>query len=166
MIAVADAAERPRQRRLGLWIAFALSLTLNVCMVGGLVWAMLAAEPVTAPAERFVAIGRSLQLDPQQRSALAAFESTALEATHNLRQSNSPVMQQIWNEMAESKPDEAKISQLIDEAIQNRRTYQGKMTSALLTFLATLSPEQRTEFAQLVRHPEWERRHSFRFALP
>lgn len=166
MIAVADVAERPRQRRIGLWIAFALSLTLNICLVGGLVWAMLAAEPVPAPAERFVAIGRSLQLDAQQRSALAAFESTALQATRSLRENNSPVMQQIWNEMAQAKPDEGKISQLIDEAINNRRAYQGKMTSALLTFLATLSPEQRTQFAQFVRHPEWERRRSFRFSLP
>jgi uncharacterized membrane protein len=166
VIAVADAADRPQRRRLSLWIALALSLTLNVCLVGGLVWAMFAAEPMSAPAERFVAIGRGLNLDPQQRTALVAFEAKALEATRQLRESNAPVMRQIWNEMAQSKPDEAAISRLTDEAIQNRRTYQGKMTSGLLAFLATLSPEQRSQFAQLVRHPDWERRRSFRFSLP
>lgn len=166
MIAVADAADRPRRRRIGLWIVLALSLTLNVCLVGGLVWAMLAAEPVSGPAERFVGIGRSLNLNPQQRTALLAFEATALQATRTLRESNAPVMQKIWNEMAQAKPDEAQISSLTDQALQNRRAYQGKMTAGLLTFLATLSPEQRSEFAQLVRHPDWERRRNFRFSLP
>lgn len=166
MIAVAEMADSTPRRRLGLWIALALSLTLNVCLVGGLVWAMVALEPMPAPAERFIAVGRSLHLDGPQRAALAAFETTAREASRTLRESNAPVMQKIWNEMAQAKPDEATISRLTDEAIQNCRAYQGAMTTGLLKFLATLSPEQRSQFARLAHHPDWEKRRGFRFAIP
>jgi uncharacterized membrane protein len=166
LIAVAEQADRAPRRRLGVWIALALSLTLNVCLVGGLVWAMVAMEPPPAPAERFVAVGRNLDLDATQRAALAAFAMTARNATLSLRESNAPVMQKIWNEMAQAKPDEAAVSSLTDEALQNRRVYQGAMTTGLLKFLATLSPEQRSQFAQLAHHSAWNGRRGFHFPNP
>ena len=166
MIAVADDAAHAPRRRLGLWIALALSLTLNVCLVGGLGWAMLAMEPPPAPAERFVAVGRDLDLDPAQRAALAAFAVTAREATHALRESNAPVMQKIWDQMAQGTPDEAAISRLTDEALENRRVYQGKMTAGLLKFLSTLSPEQRSQFAQLAHHANWDRQRRLHLPNP
>jgi Spy/CpxP family protein refolding chaperone len=168
LIAVAEqAVQAAPRRRVGVWIALALSLTLNVCLVGGLVWAMIAIEPQPAPAERFVAVARSLDLTNAQRASLAAFAATAREATASLRDHNAPVMQKVWEEMARPQPDEAAISRLTDEALQNRRTYQSEMTSGLLKFLATLRPEQRNEFTQLAHRHAWEQhRRGLRLPTP
>ena len=56
--------------------------------------------------------------------------------------------------MAKAQPDPAAISKLIDTALDNRRAFQGKMTANLMTFVATLTPDQRQRFAELaLRRP-------------
>ncbi len=161
MTALADLAARKVQGRPGLWVALALSVTLNVFLVGGIVWGMMAYEPLRTPAERFVAVGRSMQLDQPQRAALATFAATARDATLALRQSNAPVMQKIWSELAKPNPDESAIASLTGEALAHRRSYQDTMTAGLIKFLATLSPEQRSQFTALVHRPHPEPRHGF-----
>ena len=131
MTMAAEAAIGAKRHGHGLWVALALSVTLNVFLVGGLVWAMLGTERMGPPTQRFLAIGRSLDLNDGQRAALTAA-----------------------------------ISRYADAATQNRRVYQTSMTNGLLTFLATLSPEQRSRFATLAHHPEPPKRRILRFVLP
>jgi uncharacterized membrane protein len=166
MTMAAEAAIGAKRHGHGLWVALALSVTLNVFLVGGLVWAMLGTERMGPPTQRFLAIGRSLDLNDGQRAALKSFATTAREASRTLRDGNSPLMQQIWTEMAKPSPDTAAISRYADAATQNRRVYQTSMTNGLLTFLATLSPEQRSRFATLAHHPEPPKRRILRFVLP
>ncbi len=166
MTMVAEAASRTTRRGPGLWVVLALSLTLNVCLVGGLVWAMYNAEKVQSPTQRFLAVGRSLDLNDGQRAALRSFASAARNAGRTLRDGNEPLMQQIWGEMAKPNPDTAAITRYADTATQNRRAYQKAMTDGLLAFLATLTPDQRTRFAALAHHPEPPKHHILRFELP
>jgi uncharacterized membrane protein len=166
MSALAESASRHAHRPRGLWIALALSLTLNVFVIGGLVWAMMEVQPIESPAQRFVAVGRSLDLSDAQRAALRQFGVTAREAVGNLHHSNGPVMRKIWEEMAKPQPDQAAIAALIDQSSQYRHEYLMRMTSGLLQFLASLTPDQRARFAALAHRPHPAARGGWHFALP
>jgi len=155
----ADLSGRPagRRGRAGL-IALALSVTLNVFFVAGLVWmrtmAPLPPSPMS-PVERFERITKDIHASSDQMAALEQFANAFRERQRLLREQNRPIAEAVWSEMAKPQPDQDKISGLIDQIGQNRRAAQKDNTAALLTFLATLSPEQRTQFANLAqqRHP-------------
>jgi len=73
-------------------------------------------------------------------------------------------LQQVWDEMAKPAPDQALIARLTDQTSQHRLDYQREMTGYLVTFLATLSPEQRSRFTELAFHrPQG---HTFRLSIP
>jgi uncharacterized membrane protein len=138
-----------------IWIALALSLTLNVFVAGGLFWSMMA-RPLgpEAPADRLVAAARTLDLTPDQQAALRQFARTSRELRRTLADTNAPIFRQVWTEVVKAQPDPAAISKLMDTAADNRRAFQGKMTANLTTFVATLTPEQRQRFAELaMRRP-------------
>ncbi len=138
-----------------IWIALALSLTLNVFVAGGLFWSWMSPRPMAeAPADRLVANARTLDLGPDQQAALRTFARTARELRRTLGETNAPIFRQVWTELAKAQPDQALISKLTDTALDNRRAFQGKMTANLMTFLATLRPDQRQRFAELaLRRP-------------
>ncbi|MFL5265041.1 MAG: hypothetical protein ACJ8AH_00370 [Stellaceae bacterium] len=50
------------------------------------------------------------------------------------------------------------VTQLFDEAAQQRYGYRLELTLTTLSFLSTLSPEQRERFVALVRHRPWDKR--------
>ena len=148
---VAEASSPAARHRQWLWVALALSLTLNLFVVGGLVWPMVwtPPHPPPNPVERLIGAARSLDLNPDQRAALRTFGIAARELSLSLRAANTPIMRQMWEEMAKPQADASAISRFSDQALDNRRDYQRKMTANLMTFVATLTPEQRSRFAEL-----------------
>lgn len=165
MTVAAEAPARVRRGGQGVWVALALSLTLNVFLVGGLGWAMFEGQRVLPPTQRFLVVGRSLGLNATQRAALHNFALTAHEAGAKLRQGNEPLMREIWDELAKPNPDQTAIQHDADSLLQNRRDYQHAMTQGLIAFLATLSPNQRDRFTALAHHPIPPHR-ILRFVLP
>lgn len=155
-----ELSTRAPARGRGLWIALALSLTLNLFAIGGLAWSSMSAPPAQSnPAERLIGIAAKLNLTAAQQGALDHFAATARDTTRGLRQANAPLMREMWTEMGTASPDEQKLSGLADRALDNRRTYQRQMSANLRTFLATLTPEQRKEFTEtIMRHPMTGRR--------
>ena len=139
-------------------IAFALSLTLNIFFVAGLIWTRTMDHP-TPPAlvavERFEKIAKDLNLAGDQLAAFQQFDQAFRDRQRQLREQNRPIADAVWNELAQAQPDPAKVAGLIDQATENRRAAQKDDTAALMTFLATLSPDQRTQFTTLAqqRHP-------------
>lgn len=143
-----------RSRAWGLWVALALSLTLNVFVLGGLGWSWMT-RPLAPPgvAQRFIAIGRSLELTGDQRDALRQFGITARDLARSMREANAPLIHQIWQEMGNPQPDGTKIQGLSDQVLENRRAFQHKMSQNLIAFLAVLTPEQRQRFVDRAMQP-------------
>ncbi|HXQ51051.1 MAG TPA: periplasmic heavy metal sensor [Stellaceae bacterium] len=152
MTAAAEVPGRAVWRERGLWAALALSVTLNVFVAGGLAWSMMRAPPPRlaneGPAERLLAVARTMDLTPDQRTALRTFGTTARGLSRELREANGPIMREMWAQMATLQPDAAAIQALNDKALENRRTYQHGMATNLMTFLATLTPDQRKTFTE------------------
>jgi Spy/CpxP family protein refolding chaperone len=155
--ATIEASSRPRGW--GLWVALALSLTLNLFVLGGLGWSMMN-RPLPAPGgpQRFIEIGRSLDLSGDQRAALRDFGAGARELTRGLRDANAPLIHSMWSEMGKPQPDQAAIQTLADQVLDNRRNFQHKMAQNLLAFLAVLTPEQRERFVDRAMEPPDRRR--------
>lgn len=167
MSAVAEAAGKSGSRTRLVWTALVLSLVLNVCFVGGLVWSRMQGERPTTPAERFQQVGREMNFAGSERESFEQFFQTVRRATQAMRENNRPIMQRIWGELEKEHPDQAAINQLIDQATENRRIYQKDMAVALAGFLATLTPAQRGRFVELAkRHQDQNAAHIRRLITP
>jgi len=141
----------------GLWVALALSLTLNIFVIGGLVWPIVTGGPPRqqGPIERLIIDARRLDLTPDQKAALGIFGAAARKANLGLREANTPLMRDIWTEIGKPQPDAARIATITDQVLENRRAFQKAMSTNLLAFVTTLSPEQRQHFAELqMQRPE------------
>jgi Spy/CpxP family protein refolding chaperone len=132
---------------------FILSLALNLCFIGGAVWVRSEAWHVTmTPADRFQMVAQQLSLDADQRAAFDRFIRQMRMRARHMRETSEPLFEEIWDELAKPKPDDAQIDKDIDEANANRHSFQVDSSHALRTFLTTLTPEQRDRFVQLARN--------------
>ena len=102
-------------------------------------------------AERYQEIASQLDLDAQQRAAFDRYIAAMRSRADQMRQETDPLMAAGWDELAKPQPDEAKVTQLFEQAGEKRRGFQHDATAQTLALLATLSPEQRAKFVALMR---------------
>jgi uncharacterized membrane protein len=143
MSATVEANGRLHRRGRLVWVALLLSLTLNICFVGGLLWSRFALERFHSPQQRFQELGRDLNLTDPQRADYQQFVRTLRQRTRLLQDSTNPLLERIWTELEKPTPDQALVGHLLADATGNRESYQKDTAAALTTFMATLTPEQR-----------------------
>ena len=146
----ASTAARVATRQHLLWVALILSLVLNLCFVAGALWARFQGPP--APfniEERLRRVGSELDLSPQQRQNFDQYSETVRAHLQQMREAVEPLMSAAWSEIVKPDVDEGTVLQLFDKAAQTRRGFQHEMITTTLSFLATLSPDQRAKFVQL-----------------
>ena len=137
-----------------LWVALTLSLLLNLCFVAGALWIRIQGPALPAsPAERLQRIGAELALDPQQKQAFDQYSENVRAHMQRIRDTVEPLMTAAWSELAKPDADQATAARLFDEAGQARRGLQRELLAPTLSFLATLSPEQRAKFVELFHQP-------------
>jgi uncharacterized membrane protein len=128
-------------------VLLAVSLALNLFFVIGALWIrMHFPQPPLTPEQRLEEVAGALTLDPHQRQAFAQYEKTVRGLFQSMHKAVGPLMVSAWAEMSKPQADQAKIMQLFDQAAQQRRTFGHDITTTTLSFLATLSPEQRAQF--------------------
>ena len=143
-------AARGATRHPLLWVAFTLSLVLNLCFVAGALWIRIQGPALPAsPAERLQRIGAELVLDPQQRQAFEQYSENVRAHMQQMRDTVEPLMSAAWSELAKPDADQATAARLFEEAGQVRRSLQRELLAPTLAFLETLSPEQRAKFVEL-----------------
>jgi Spy/CpxP family protein refolding chaperone len=142
-VGMTASARPPRPRVLAALLA--ISLALNLCFIGGAVWTRLHAPQLTA-SERFHRLGQSLDLTPPQQVAFDQYVSATLARGGRVRQATDPLIDDAWAEIAKPDPDQAKIFQLLDDFSTQRRQVMHEAVTATVSFLATLTPEQKAKF--------------------
>jgi Spy/CpxP family protein refolding chaperone len=149
-VTFAATATRGAPRQHLLWVALTLSLVLNLCFVAGALWIRIQGPPLPmGPEERLQRIGAELVLDPQQKQAFERYSETVRAHFQQMRDAIEPVMNAAWSEVAKPDADEGRVLQLFEEAARTRRGFQHEMITTTLSFLGTLSPDQRAKFVQL-----------------
>ena len=157
---VASVAARGGVRPYLLWLILTLSLALNLFFVAGALWIRFNGPPFpSTPEERLQRVGAQLDLDPRQKQAFNQYAEAVRPHMKQMRKAVEPIAGAAWSEIAKPDADEAKIVQLFDEAGQTRRRYMRELAPIALSFLSTLSPEQRAKFVELFRQRPWEERH-------
>lgn len=141
---IEGATSPPRPKGRLVTVALALSLALNVFFVGGLAYSKF-----VRPTPPLLRLGRELNLEPDQRKAFQSFVQVVRSKGKALRDNNLTAGQQIWDELAQPKPDAQKLGALLAEIANNRRDYQMAVGTALLPFLETLNIEQRQHFIEI-----------------
>ena len=159
MTSLAEASGRRAAGGWLVWLALAVSLTLNVFFVGGLVWSHFNVPPPRTALQRFQLVAAELQLTGPQKEAFEHFAVEMRRSGMQLHEGVQPLMQHVWEELGKAQPDEAALARSVDQITDNRRAYQHHLTQGLTRFLATLSPEQRARFIELARQRLDEARH-------
>ena len=142
------ATARARSRRL-LIVLLVLSGVLNLCFIGGVLWARMH-EPPRGP-ERIQQIAGELNLNPQQRAGFEQYFRLMRARAQLMRAELDPVVSEAWTEIAKPQPDQAKIDKDFEAAATKRHAFAHAATQNTLNFLATLSPDQRAKFVSLLR---------------
>lgn len=139
----------------------AVSLALNLCFIAGAVWVRIHPPSFTSPMQRLDQMAGELGLNPLQKQAFEQYTKSMRERLQAMRKVIRPAIAGASAEIASPRADEAKVMQFLDDAAQQRHGFMRDMTTMTLTFLATLSPKQRTRFVELVF-----RQHQRPWALP
>jgi uncharacterized membrane protein len=158
-VTVASIAARGSGRKHLVWIVLALSVALNLCFVAGALWIRVhepAAPP--SPQERLQRIGAQLALTPKQKLEFDEYARAVQERMERMHEAVEPLVGNAWSELAKPDTDATKVMQSFDEAAQQRYGYRRELTLMTLSFLSTLSPEQRAQFVALARQRPWEKR--------
>jgi uncharacterized membrane protein len=152
-VTFASAVTRRVTRQPLIWVALTLSLVLNLCFVAGAAWIHIhGPSPPITPEERFQRIGAELALDPQQQQAFDRYTEAVRSHMQHMREAVDPLMSAARTELAKSNADEATVVRLVEEAAQTRTGYQRELIAKTMSFLAVLSPDQRTKFVDLFYH--------------
>lgn len=135
-------------------IALALSLVLNVFVVGGFVYSQLAG-PSGAPVghdRRLDLMANRLGVDTEKSKPFREFKAGLRQVFNNLNQTNKPLFDQLWQEALKPEPDLAHLDQLVDEIIKNRQAVSHESLHMLVKFSAALSPDQRALLLTLIEN--------------
>jgi len=145
--------------RLGV-VVLCLSLALNIFIAGGFFYSQMEAErhpaqassqqPQPGPERKLEILVSRIGLDPQTSHPFKEMRRDFRMAQQGLVGKNRPLGEAYWEELASAKPDEKHLQDLVDQMITNRHAFQSEVTSVLARFMATLTPEQRTELVKIV----------------
>ncbi len=165
MTTLAESGQKAGPRGRLTWIALALSLTLNIFFLAGLAWMHLHAPP--PPFVRMQHFADPLKLSDSQRQAYNQFLRTLRMRGRFVRESNRPLIDSLWNEIAKPTPDVAAVAKLADQIHGNRESLLREVSTALDAFIKTLTPEQRAQFAAQAKAPREEpARRLFQLVVP
>jgi len=157
MSAIETAGHAPQRRR-GLIVALVVSLAINVFFIAGLVGHLVfhfqfGHRPM-GPIQRFEHASHEMGLSGAQLVAFNGMIAILRQHRRETFQKNRPLFDQIWDQLAKPQPDDKVIADLIAQADANHVAFQKEATAAMESFLATLSPQQRAQFADLAKWPQ------------
>ena len=148
---LAEPAAR-RASRQHIWKAlFALSVALNLFFVVGALWIRVhAPAPMASAEDRFEQMAGELGLNAAAKASICAlFGNHARAIASNAQGGTAFGCSRLVGGGSSRAPIETKVMQLLDQAAQERRGYVRDLTTTTLSFLSTLSQQQRDEFIKL-----------------
>ena len=134
------------------WVLFALSLALNVFFIGGALYYRATAEQLrNSSDDRIEALAEQLSLDESQRQGLLTLREELGAMRRSWREAREPRLEVMWQVLAEESYDRERMAELIAAGGEERVERLVTMGEMLHSYMASLKPEQREEFLELMR---------------
>jgi Spy/CpxP family protein refolding chaperone len=143
------------------WALLAVSLILNIFLIAGFFWTSSAIAMWRDPEARFEMLADRLDLsEPQRTQFREAVGALKDKGFGQHREERWQMRQEILDMALQPNPDRAAIMARIEEATRARVQSMGEALDIMLPFLASLTPEQRTELKELMaeRRDMWRNR--------
>lgn len=143
---------RLRRRPSLLAVFLALSLALNLCMIGGFAYSRWISppRPHPTPERRLEMLAERLNLRPDQMQPYDEFRRALRHEQETLAFEQRPLMAESWVELQKDHPDAIKVQSLLDQMQLHRHSFQIDSAALIIRFMAVLTPEQRRIIAQTV----------------
>jgi len=151
MSGVAESGRKTGWKSRLVWIALALSLVLNVFFVAGGIWVKMSVRSALPPIVRLQRLGDRLDLNEDQRVAFDQFIRVIRLHGRFVRETNQPLLDRIWIELAKRTPDEDAVGKLGAQVGDNRQAFMKEVSVSFFAFVKTLSPEQREKLSTIAR---------------
>jgi Spy/CpxP family protein refolding chaperone len=128
------------------WILLAISVALNVFVVGGFFYAKSRAEHRWQHRSSIASATENLKLTDAQKVALEKMREDIRRSSEDIRNEMRPLRRELLQELAKPQPDFAAADKRIDDLgdIQSKRFKA--MVRAVHEFQLTLTPQQQEEF--------------------
>lgn len=133
-----------------LWVLVIVSLSLNVAVAGGYLYAQYAEQTARKSGGMRELAGR-LELDAAQRQAGREAQRAMRQMVRDDRARRDALNSAYWTEIARETPDMARLRELVAQQSEGAEALNQQMTERIAGFLSTLTPEQRERFAGLVK---------------
>jgi uncharacterized membrane protein len=132
-------------------VVLALSLALNVCVVGGFAYSRWFVNHfAAAPEHKLDILGERLHLTHDQRQPFEAFKQTLRDGQTALWEENEPLLEQAWGELTKDPVDPAQLQALMDQMSLHRHAFQVGAAASLVQFIKALTLEQRETLRRIV----------------
>lgn len=132
------------------WILLALSVVLNIFVVGGVIYGKRAAEHRMGGRSPIVAALREMDLEGPQKAALEKLRDELRQSSDDIRDEMRPLRRGLLREMVKPNPDFAAADADIDRLGDIQSKKYKAMVRSVHEFHQSLTPEQREAFARAI----------------
>ena len=153
---VASLASRSRLRPQLLWVLAALSVALNLFFIVGALWIRIHRSSAAAqPRRAAAACRRRAVTGPATERGFRPVCRHGARAMQLMHKTVDPLVGKAGRRSPNRKPARRMSSGFSTSAGDARRGFMRELAPVTLSFLATLSPEQRAKFVELIRQKPW-----------
>ncbi len=149
------------QRKLP-WMLFAASMALNILFVSGFLVGQASSGQADSAASKLEEVAERLSLSDEQRQGLVDLRGRLAERRAGMRDQKQAQRQAMWAEMAKPEFDRAAFEDQLSARFDQRRDFFVEFAESLHGYLATLSPEQRTDFIAMAEERGFMRKLFFK----
>jgi Spy/CpxP family protein refolding chaperone len=135
-----------------------VSLALNLFLVAGFFWTRGAMAMWRDPDARFEMVADRLELTDPQRAQFRAAMDTLKSKGFGRMEEHREMRREIADMALQPNPDRAAILARMEQIGRERMQAMTEALDTMLPFLASLTPEQRTELKELMEERRERRR--------
>jgi uncharacterized membrane protein len=139
---MSDAAGARPPRRRWLIIALAVSLVVNVFLIGGIAGTITLIHAHYGPPGPLERVAAGLDLTAPQETAFRQFQTTLRDRGRAMHRAE----RKIWRTLADPATGTDKVAALVQDGATNKAGFEKDTSAAFSRFLTSLTPAQRAEF--------------------
>ena len=135
-----------------LKIVLALSLLLNLGLIGGALFGHLAGDDRRPDPEAHIAgVAERLALTPEETEGLRAFRQRTIEGLSAQQDSGTSVRDELVEMLDDETYDRARVEEILNSRGRDRNVFWSQVGTDLHDWAADLSPEQRSQFVEMAK---------------